>query len=218
MTSAAAQSGGLTEQFEVTRVRLMTGVVLWTACGAVPCLHKALEAQFTPAVGQDGQRTFRTSLPKGSDVELPPGASSRCASWPPRSVRTPCDHRHNRLKYACVNFRRLGLTDFRMFARPACPAAWFWRSACPCRTGSAPGSRHDNRAEASGRPDHSEPREKASDADQRRRRRSLRGTGCERIGTRRCHGNPGAAMPRLGRWSPARLDPNRACWSRRLQR
>lgn len=112
--------------------KMMTGVVFWIACGAIPCLYKTLRRNslctITEMMDSD---LIRTSLPLRSDAELPPRRiTAYCASWPPHGVHTevcpPPQQDDNRLLYV----RRFDGNDFRIFDRPAATARKNVHAAC----------------------------------------------------------------------------------------
>jgi len=109
----------------------MTGVVFWIACGAIPCLHKALGRNSLCTTTEIADSDLiRTSLPLRSDAELPPWhISLLCFLASPQRAHSVCplpQQDDNRLLYV----RRLDGNDFKIFDRPAVTAMKNVNAAC----------------------------------------------------------------------------------------
>ena len=83
---------------------VITGVVLWIACGAIPCLHKALGDISLCKSIKTCSDLFRTSLPLRSDAEIPPWRIRLLCFLASPGNHTQCYYRHNRMTIACFMF------------------------------------------------------------------------------------------------------------------
>lgn len=83
---------------------ITTGVVLWIACGAIPCLHKALGDISLCKSIKTCSDLFRTSLPLRSDAEIPPWRIKLLCFLASPGNHTQCYYRHNRMTIACFMF------------------------------------------------------------------------------------------------------------------
>ena len=83
---------------------VITGVVLWIACGAIPCLHKALGDISLCKSIKTCSDLFRTSLPLRSDAEIPPWRIKLLCFLASPGNHTQCYYRHNRMTIACFMF------------------------------------------------------------------------------------------------------------------
>ena len=85
---------------------MMTGVYLWIACGAIPCLYKTLRRNSLCTIAETmDSDLIRTSLPLRSDAELPPGEFQPIVlPGLPMVFTQKCVHRHNRMTIACLMF------------------------------------------------------------------------------------------------------------------
>ena len=83
---------------------VITGVVLRIACGAIPCLHKALGDISLCISIKTCSDLFRTSLPLRSDAEIPPWRIKLLCFLASPGNHTQCYYRHNRMTIACFIF------------------------------------------------------------------------------------------------------------------
>lgn len=83
---------------------VITGVVLRIACGAIPCLHKALGDISLCISIKTCSDLFRTSLPLRSDAEIPPWRIKLLCFLASPGNHTQCYYRHNRMTIACFMF------------------------------------------------------------------------------------------------------------------